>query len=173
MKETNDLISSQHLPFRINTLCWMIFICVIQTYFRVKTELNVIYRTYVRLNVIGHFVRRPCKRYFKACRSHINMCFEVCDAGYINIEWYKLSEKPAFWPPPDPSSFHVSYSWADPTKPRVVPKVKDQEGMTYNYKLTRDDRCREDIEDFCAKESRKGGNFDLLLCLQNQIKVRY
>jgi hypothetical protein len=35
----------------------LIFICVIQTYFRVKTELKV----------IGHFVRRPYKRYFKAC----------------------------------------------------------------------------------------------------------
>ena len=35
MKETNYLISSQHLPFRIN----------IQTYFRVKSEL---------IEVIGH-----------------------------------------------------------------------------------------------------------------------
>ncbi|CAB4009913.1 Golgi apparatus 1-like, partial [Paramuricea clavata] len=59
-------------------------------------------------------------------------------------------------------------SWADPTKPRVVLKGKDQEGMT--YKLTHDERCREDIEDYCAQESRKAGNYDLLLCLQNQIK---
>ena len=54
-------------------------------------------------------------------------------------------------------------------KPRVVPKVKDQEGLT--YKLKNDDRCKEDIEDFCTKESRSGGNYDLLLCLQNQIQV--
>jgi hypothetical protein len=33
MKETNYLISLQHLP---------LFICVIQTYFRAKTELKVI-----------------------------------------------------------------------------------------------------------------------------------
>jgi hypothetical protein len=33
MKETNYLISLQHLP---------LFICVIRTYFRVKTELKVI-----------------------------------------------------------------------------------------------------------------------------------
>ena len=41
MKETNYLISSQHLPFRINYIV-LIFVCVIQTYFRVKTELKVI-----------------------------------------------------------------------------------------------------------------------------------
>ena len=44
----------------------LIFICVIQTYFRPK--LNCSHRKNVRpkLKVIGHFVRRPCKRYFKA-----------------------------------------------------------------------------------------------------------
>ncbi|XP_028392592.1 Golgi apparatus protein 1-like [Dendronephthya gigantea] len=57
---------------------------------------------------------------------------------------------------------------ATPTKPRVLHKIKDKEGIT--YKLKNDERCKEDIEDLCAKESQAGGNYDLLLCLQNQIK---
>ena len=59
---------------------------------------------------------------------------------------------------------------SEPAKPRILPKVKDSEGIT--YKLKNDPRCKDDIEDFCTKESRSGGNYDLLLCLQNQIKAR-
>lgn len=58
---------------------------------------------------------------------------------------------------------------ANPTKPHVLHRIKDEEGLT--YKLKNDPHCKDDIEDFCAKESRAGGNYDLLLCLQNQIKV--
>ena len=51
----------------------------------------------------------------------------------------------------------------------VIPKVKNEEGVT--YRLKHDDRCKDDIEDFCVEASRRGGNYELLLCLQNQIKV--
>jgi hypothetical protein len=48
--------------------------CVIQTYSRaMQTKLKVVghHDAYVRpkLTVIGHFVGRPCKIYFKACLS--------------------------------------------------------------------------------------------------------
>jgi hypothetical protein len=59
MKETNYLISSQHLPF--------IHLCHSDLF--PSQNWTEGHRTCVRpkLNVIGHFVRRPCKRYFKAC----------------------------------------------------------------------------------------------------------
>jgi hypothetical protein len=50
MKGTNYLISSQHLPFRVNTLCCSKVIRHHHTNVRPK------------LNVSGHFVRRPCER---------------------------------------------------------------------------------------------------------------
>lgn len=53
--------------------------------------------------------------------------------------------------------------------PHVVPKIKNEEGLS--FKLKNDPKCKEDIADFCSKEAKTGGNFDLLLCLQNQIKV--
>jgi metallophosphoesterase superfamily enzyme len=46
-----------------------------------QTELKVIgyHHTYVRLKVIGHFVRRPCKIYFKAWGNVVRkQCFLVC-----------------------------------------------------------------------------------------------
>jgi hypothetical protein len=58
MKETNYLISLQHLPF--------IHLCHSDLF--PSQKLTEGHWTYVRpkLNVTGHFVRRPCKRYFKA-----------------------------------------------------------------------------------------------------------
>jgi hypothetical protein len=58
MKETNYLTSLQHLPF----------IHLYHTDLFPSQNWTEGHRTYVRpkLNVTGHFVRRPCKRYFKA-----------------------------------------------------------------------------------------------------------
>jgi hypothetical protein len=81
MNDTNYLISSQHLVQ--NEYIMLILFCVIQTYFRPK--LNWSHRTFVRpkLKVIGHFVRWPCKRYFKACLSSSERT--NCLHGWWNI----------------------------------------------------------------------------------------
>jgi hypothetical protein len=65
VNDTNYLISSQHFPFRINILCWY-YLCH-SDLFPSQTELKVIghHHTYVRLKLIGHFVRRLCKRYYQ------------------------------------------------------------------------------------------------------------
>jgi hypothetical protein len=52
----------------------LILMCVIRTYFRaMQTTLKVVGHHHAsvrpKLTVIGHFVGRPCKRYFKACLS--------------------------------------------------------------------------------------------------------
>jgi hypothetical protein len=64
MKETNYLVFSQHLPFRINTLF---------PSFRLISESKLNWRssdicpTQTQRHRTFSVVRRPCKRYFKAC----------------------------------------------------------------------------------------------------------
>ena len=69
MNDTNYLISSQHLRSEL-IHCANINLRY-SDLFPSQTELKVIghHHTYVqpKLKVIGHFVRRRCKKYFKAC----------------------------------------------------------------------------------------------------------
>ena len=39
--------------------------------------------------------------------------------------------------------------------------------------LKNDERCKEDIADYCSKEGKTGGNYDTLVCLQGLVKVWY
>lgn len=55
--------------------------------------------------------------------------------------------------------------------PRILPKLTRNDGLA--YKLKNDPECKDDIADYCVKEAKEGGNFALLVCLQNQIKVVY
>jgi hypothetical protein len=69
MNDTHYLISSQ--IYRSELIhCADIHLCH-SDLFPNSQNWTAGHRTYVRskLNIIGHFVRRPCKRYFKACRT--------------------------------------------------------------------------------------------------------
>jgi hypothetical protein len=52
---------------------------------RVKNELKVIGHVRPKLNVTGHFVRRPWKRYFKACSPSSTLSFQ-----YFSSTWSTL-----------------------------------------------------------------------------------
>ena len=77
MNDTFYLISSQHLVQNEYIVLILNINLRHSNLFPSQTELKVNghHHTHARpkLKVIGHFVRRPCKRYFKACISELKM----------------------------------------------------------------------------------------------------